>query len=297
MGQAISSTIGFIGAGRVGKALAWSLSEQGYQVGAVASRRRESAEQLAARIAGCRVCATPQEVADQAGLIFLTTTDAMIAPLAAEIAWRPGTAVVHCSGATEITVLQPAAERGASIGGLHPFQTISDPEVAIRSLHGATITVEAAEPLLSVLSTMARQIGGRLISLPPGSRALYHASGHYVGPFVLALLCEALALWEQFGVSREDALASLMPLLKGSINSFEHDGLVRAMAGPIARGDIDTVRKHLADIGRLSPAMAHLYAHMAILTLPLALQRGSLSPATAAEFRQLFEDVLARPVS
>lgn len=296
MSHAISSRIGFIGAGRVGKALAWSLTEHGYAVTAVASRRRSSAEQLAARIPGCSVYDDPQAVADQANLIFLTTTDAMIAPLAARIQWRPATAVVHCSGATEVEALAPAAERGAYIGGLHPLQTIADPEVAMHSLRGATITIEAEEPLRSVLSAMASQLGGRLLSLPPGSRGLYHASGHYVGPFVLALLCEALSIWQQFGVSQEDALASLMPLLRGSVDSFEHAGLVGAMAGPIARGDIDTVRKHLTEITRFSPAMAHLYAHLAILTLPLALERGSLAPDVAEQFRQLFQDTLARPV-
>ena len=77
--------IGFIGAGRLGQALAWSLASNGLRVSAVASRRAEGAQTLADRIKGCRVLPA-QAVADVCELVFITTPDAAIAALLDEIA-------------------------------------------------------------------------------------------------------------------------------------------------------------------------------------------------------------------
>src|SRR5512146_1782463 len=108
--------IGFIGAGRVAKGLAWGLAQGGQRVVAAASRRAESAAQLAARIPGCRACAQAQEVVAGSDLVFVTVPDDAIETVAASLAWRKGVAVVHCSGATEVAALATAARAGAQIG-------------------------------------------------------------------------------------------------------------------------------------------------------------------------------------
>ena len=115
-------TVGFIGAGRIGIALARGLARKGYAVTAVASRSRDSAEKLAADIAGCRAMPDPQSLADSVELILLTVPDDAIATTCAGLKWRAGQAVVHCSGATELLALAPAASSGAHTGGFHPLQ-------------------------------------------------------------------------------------------------------------------------------------------------------------------------------
>lgn len=162
--------IGFIGAGRLGQALAWSLASNGLAVCAVASRRVEGAQTLADRIAGCRVLA-PQAVADACDLVFITTPDAAIAGTVAACRWRNGMAVVHCSGVTEVAVLDGALREGAQTGGFHPMQTFGDPEVAARSLPGCTVTIEAQQPLDTTLVALAGRLQCRVNRLPPGMRA------------------------------------------------------------------------------------------------------------------------------
>ena len=97
--------IGFIGAGRVAKGLAWGMAQSGQCVAAAASRRLGSAEQLAARIAGCRATANAQELVDCCDLVFVTVPDDAIAAVAASLKWRKDVAVIHCSGATEVAAL------------------------------------------------------------------------------------------------------------------------------------------------------------------------------------------------
>src|SRR3972149_6263332 len=141
--------VGFIGAGTVGTALAVRLKEKGYPVVAVASRSRTSAERLAAKVSGPRVCETINEVPKQAELVFITTPDDTIAKVAAQVNWPSGVRVVHCSGAHSLDVLEPATRAGALPGGFHPLQTFASVDHAIGNIPGSTFGLEAQEPLLS----------------------------------------------------------------------------------------------------------------------------------------------------
>jgi predicted short-subunit dehydrogenase-like oxidoreductase (DUF2520 family) len=278
--------IGFIGAGRLSTALAWGFARKGCAVVAATSRTRASAERLAAAIPGCAALATAQQVADAAELVFIGVNDTAIAEVAAGARWRPGTAVVHCSGATEVSVLAPAAAQGAQIGGFHPMQTFADAEAALASLPGCTVSLEAAQPLLARLQNLAALLGCRSITLPEGVRVRYHASGAYASQYVVALLAEAAKLWASFGIGEEDAIRALLPLLRGTAASVERAGLVQGMPGPVSRGDLGTVRRHLDSLDAFDPQAAALYRQLALRTVWLAQTKGVLNEEQLAQLRE-----------
>ena len=281
----LSPRIGFIGAGRLATALACGLARKGVAVVAVASRTRSSAERLASSIAGCAALDDAQGVADAADLVFISVTDRAIAEVASSIRWREGVAAVHCSGATEVSVLASAAAQGALTGGFHPMQTFTDPDAALASLPGCTISIEAPEPLRARLQTLALLLGCRSITLPAGVRARYHASGAYASQYVVALLAEAVKLWASFGVSEEDAIRALLPLLRGTAASVERVGLVQGMPGPLSRGDLDTVRRHLDALAAFDPQMAALYRQLALRTVALAEAKDVLTVEQRAQLQ------------
>ena len=284
--------LGFIGAGRVAKALAWGLAGSEHSVVAAASRSMGSAEQLAARIAGCRAAADPQDVVDCSDLVFITVPDDAIAAVAASLKWRQSVAVVHCSGATEVAVLEPAARAGAAIGGFHPLQLFADPEVALAGLPGCSIGIEADGPLLSQLERLAAALRCRSIRLPPGCRVRYHAAAHYAAGFVITLLKQATDLWQSFGIEREDAIRALLPLLRGTAASVERSGLAQGLAGTYSRGDIGTLEKHLAELGRVGADALHLYCELALRSIPLGLERGGYDEQRAEAMRVLLRRAL-----
>lgn len=251
--------IAFIGAGRLGTALAWSLARRGAAIVAVASRSAASAGRLAAGIAGCRATRDAQEVADAAELVFVATPDDAISDVVASLRWRPGAAVVHCSGATELAALAPAAADGAAIGGFHPLQSFAETEAAIASLPGCTVTIEADEPLRATLVALAGRLGCAVNLLPPGARALYHAAAGYASQFVNVLLREASTAWQQWGASEEQALRALLPLARGTLASIEQLGVARGMPGPASRGDVGSIEKHVAALGAVDADMLRLY--------------------------------------
>jgi predicted short-subunit dehydrogenase-like oxidoreductase (DUF2520 family) len=281
-------SLGFIGAGRVGTGLATAFARAGWSVVAVASRRRAAARSLAQRIRGARVC-TPQEVADSADLVLLTVPDDAIAQVAASLSWRKGAACVHCSGAAELDTLAKAVTDGALAGGFHPLRMFGERRESADSLSGCAIALAGPEALARTLARLARSVGARPLRLPEGGRALYHAAANFSGAFVIALIEETVALWGRLGVSRKDALAALLPLLRGTVDNVEKLGAAGGLGSAVARGDVGTIRRHLDALATKAPESLELYRMLSLRTIPLALAKGTLKPEAAKEIRVLLK--------
>lgn len=282
--------IGFIGAGRLGAALALALQQAGLRVVAVASARADSAQRMAARLARCEAVSA-QQVADACELVFVTTPDAAIEPSVAALRWRAGSAVVHCSGATEVDALGHARAQDAAVGGFHPMQTFgADPAAAARSLAGCTVTVEAEDPALdATLVALAARLGCAVNRLPPGMRARYHAAAGYASQFVNVLLAEAARVWATWGASEQATVRALLPLARGTLDAIEAAGIARGMPGPVSRGDVDTVAKHMAAMTELGDPVLASYRLLCARTVPLALASGGLDDATAQRLRGILD--------
>lgn len=277
----------FIGAGRLATGLAMAMAKSGHNVVAVASRSPASASKLAECIPGCLAMGA-QSAADMAELVIISAPDDAIAGIVAALKWRSGQAVVHCSGATEVSVLEPAERAGARTGGFHPMQAFTDPQAALASLPGCTIAIEAADAALAEgLDALAVSLGCRAMRLPAGCRARYHASGGYASQFVNVLMREATDIWKSFGVPEADAVRALLPLLRGTLASIEKAGVAGGMPGPVSRGDVGTVKRHVEDLGSLDADLLAFYCELARRTIPLAIERGSLGDDKAQALRSL----------
>ena len=277
--------LGFIGAGPVGRTLATAFARAGQTVLVAHARLRATDEGPQA----LTWAESPDAIAERADLTFLTVPDDHIAAVCANVRWRPGTSVVHCSGATELAALAAAAQAGAAVGGFHPLQMFANPAVALEGLAGCTVGIEAEPELADELDRLGRLIGLRPLRLPPGVRARYHASANYVGPFVIALLREASAIWQSFGADEAAAVAALAPLLRGTLAAAIDRGLAGGMGGCVARGDLGTVRAHLSAMDALGADEGALYRTLALRTVPLAVERGTLPEARATAIAAMLE--------
>jgi len=279
--------IGFIGAGTVGTAMAVRLSQQGYPVTVVYDLNQAAAQRLAEMVKGCRVCDQAQDVADVAEFVFITTADDFIPRVAAEVNWRPGQVVSHCSGAASAEVLEPARKRGAKVGCIHPLQTFAGIAQAIENLPGSTFALEAEEPVLSVLKEMVTKLRGDWLILKAEDKSLYHASACIACNYFYTLVQIAADLWKNFSKSPAEATKAMLPLLRGTLNNLVNVGLPKALTGPIARGDLMTIRKHLDVLERKAPEVLPLYKELGNWTIPIGLAKGTLSKSRAAEIRAL----------
>lgn len=281
--------IAFIGLGRLGQTLALALTTAGWPVLAVAGRRPAVAAALAARLTGCRALDAEQAVA-AAQLVFLTVPDDAIAPLCRALPWRPGQAVVHCSGATELTALAAAAAAGAAVGGFHPLQIFADPAQALSLLAGSAVAIEAEPALLAELQALAGVLGMKPLQLRPGTRAAYHGAASFAASFLLSMLDEARQLWAEIGLPPDLALPALLPLAQGTLQAAQARGLAGALAGPISRGDVGVVAAHLQALDALGGAHGHFYRELSRRQLVLARQSGRVDAAALQRLAQLLGD-------
>ncbi|MFH0768489.1 MAG: DUF2520 domain-containing protein [Chloroflexota bacterium] len=277
--------LGFIGAGTVGTALSLRLSERGYKVVAVSSRSRSSADKLAYEICGCHAFDNNQGVADTAELVFITTPDSTIAPVASEVQWHPGQSVVHCSGADSTDILEPAKKLGARVGAFHPLQTFASVKQAIDNIPGSTFAVEAEEPLLTILKNMTGVLDGHWIELKASDKVLYHAAAVIACNYMVTLIKLATDLWQTFNIPSHQAIRALMPLLQGTLNNIENVGIPQCLTGPIARGDTGTIKKHLQTLQKAAPAMLATYRELGMQTIPIALGKGRINEQQAEELQ------------
>src|SRR5207245_11766295 len=288
-------TLGFIGAGRVATGLASGFARAGVNVVAIASRRIASAQRLAKRVRGARACA-PQEVADRTDIAFLTVPDDAIAAVASSLRWRAGSACVHCSGAADLDVLKKAVADGALAGGFHPLHMFGEAGESAGALAGCAIALAGPDTLVEKLERLARILDAKPLRLPEGGRALYHAAANFSGAFAIALIQETIALWGKLGIAEADALAALLPLLRGTADNVEKLGAAGGLGSAIARGDAGTIRRHLNVPARDAPDSLGLYRILSLRTIPLALAKGTLKPGAAKAITALLEESILKSV-
>lgn len=289
--------IGFIGAGKVGTALASLLHARGVNVRAVAGRTTTSSHRMAiaARLAPGTATSRAATVA-HCDIVFLTVPDDAIGPLCKEIAasggWREGQGVAHCSGALPSNVLQPAADMGAMVASFHPLQTFASTEAAVAHMPGSTFAIEGDRPLVEQLDLLARVLDGIAIHLTATQKTLYHAAAVMASNYTVTLAALASGLLVSQGIAPDDATALryLMPLLRGTVDNLHALGLPDALTGPIARGDAGTVARHLAALDQQAPELAQVYRDLGKSTLPLAIEKNRMARETIETLMQALEE-------
>jgi predicted short-subunit dehydrogenase-like oxidoreductase (DUF2520 family) len=271
--------------------LARALVAAGRPVAALHDLDPAAARALAAGLGGVAVTADAPAALAAADVVFLTVPDDAIAPLAASLGASPasGKIVFHTSGALTAAVLAPLAEAGAHPGTLHPLQTFADPGAGPERLAGVFWTGDGDARAMALAERLVADLGGRFLAVPAEGRALYHAAAVVASNYMVALADQAGRLMAAAGADPEEALAALLPLMRGTLENLARSGAGGALTGPVARGDAETVRRHLETLGAGRPEAAHLYRALGRACLELAASRG-LDPERVAVLRRLLAD-------
>jgi predicted short-subunit dehydrogenase-like oxidoreductase (DUF2520 family) len=197
-----------------------------------------------------------------------------------------GLPVLHASGSLSVDVLAPLAARGHPVAGMHALAAIADPVEGAERLRGATFGVEGQGPARALAERLVAACGGRVLPIRPGGKALYHAAAVFASNYAVALLSVAERLMTQAGIPADDAQPALAALAAGAVENVAARGPAAALTGPIARGDAETVERHLS---RLSGADRDVYCLLGLEALELAEARGT-DPAALARLRTLLGD-------
>jgi predicted short-subunit dehydrogenase-like oxidoreductase (DUF2520 family) len=148
---------------------------------------------------------------------------------------------------------------------------------------GAAFALAGEPAALAAARRLVDALGGLPLVIPPALRPVYHAAAVMASNYVVALTAVSMRLLGEAGVPESDALRALLPLLRSSLANIEQLGVPAALTGPIPRGDVDTIRSHLA---RLSAADRVLYCGLGLELLRLGRAAG-LDPSRADEIESL----------
>ena len=274
--------IGVVGAGRVGAVLAAAFRASGHEVVAAAGESDASRRRIDALLPGVEV-AKPTDVARASDLLLLTVPDDMLSNVVTVLsdsgAIRAGQVVVHTSGRHGLAVLEPARRLGARTIALHPAMTFTGTEVDLPRLAGCVFGTTADEADRELTESLVADLGGRPMWVPEDRRTLYHAGLAHGANHLVTLVAEAMEILSAAGA--DDPAATLRPLLTAALDNALDQGDA-ALTGPIVRGDVETVRAHVADLRASSPQTLPSYLAMAHATLGRAVTDGRLLPIRAA---------------
>jgi len=285
--------VGVISAGRVGSVLGAALARAGHHpigVSAVSQASLRRAEELLPDVP----VLDPPAVAQAADLLLLAVPDdelvGLVRGLAATGSLRAGQIVVHTSGAHGVGALAPAADVGALCVALHPVMTFTGRAEDLLRMTAASVGVTAAdgdEIAWSVGEALVVEMDADPVRIPEHVRPLYHAALAHGANHLVTLVAECTDLLRSAGVSGGERL--LGPLLSAALdNALRHGD--RALTGPVSRGDVGTVRKHLDVLASEAPEVLPSYRVLARRTADRAEAAGLLRPEAATEVRTTLED-------
>lgn len=280
-----------VGCGKVGRALGKFLTAAGYRAAGFAGRRLSSAKETADIARSEHYSDIPWEVTRDADIVFITTPDGAIKDTCDRIARNNGiaesTIVLHCSGALPSTILSAAKAHGAYSGSMHPLQSFASADYEDNPFRGIIIAVEGDKEAVQAAKEIASDLGATAVTLLTEAKTLYHASAVVASNYLVTLMDLAFRLINTAGITGKDAFKVLKPLIDGTLTNIEKVGIPTALTGPIVRGDVETVAKHVKEIGSKNPELLALYKILGFHTIAIAKAKGTLSESAAEQLKKI----------
>lgn len=238
--------IGFIGAGKVGFSLGRYFCEKGLEVSGYYSRSLDSA-QKAAEFTQTHRFKKLKDIVAKSDTLFITTPDDEIGEVWDYIRQLPieNKIICHCSGSLASTVFSDIESCKAYGYSIHPLYAISSKEESYKQLGKAYFTLEGSKEKIQQVEILLKQLGNPYQIILSEYKALYHLAAVTVSNQVIALMKQGIQFLEQCGFEKDMALEALGPLIQGNIGAVYDKGTIKALTGPMERGDLGTITKHL----------------------------------------------------
>ena len=249
--------IAIVGAGKLASALAPALRAAGYVIEQIVSRPPAASLRRARKLARevhARAVAI-DAVQLHAEIVWFCVLDGEIEKASRALReacdWH-GKIALHSSGALTSDALNILRKRGAAVASVHPMMTFvrgSQP-----SLVKVPFALEGTRKAVDAACRIVLNLHGQPNLVRKRQKENYHAWGMFASPLFAALLASAERVAGAAGVNREDAGKRMLPILRQTLANYEHLGAAESFSGPIARGDVETVRKHLKSLSGIAGA-------------------------------------------
>jgi predicted short-subunit dehydrogenase-like oxidoreductase (DUF2520 family) len=266
--------IAIVGAGNLANALAVALRRTGYEIEEIIARSRGGSLKKVRSLAketGARASSIAAAHLG-ANAVWFCVPDAEIKhaaeALATRVDWKKKIAL-HSSGALASDELDSLRRRGAVVASAHPLMTFVRGSFRSRSrpsLAGVPFAIEGDAAAVKIARRMVRDLGGQAYSIRKTDKAAYHAWGTFVSPLLTALLATSERVAKAAGIGPRATRRRVIPIVLQTLANYASFDAAHAFSGPIIRGDVDTVKRHL-QVLRQQPAAREVYVALALAAL------------------------------
>jgi len=283
-------TLNVIGCGSVGKTLSRLWTQKGvFRVRSVLNRSLESGSR-AVQFVGAGRAVDDYARLGPADLVMIATSDEAIETccgrLYASGVLAEGVIVFHTSGSLPSTLLEPAKSRGALVASVHPVKSFADPAAAAETFAGTFCALEGDPQACDVIRDALRPCGATTFPVDPDFKTIYHAATVVASNYLVALMEVALRCFEKAGIDRATAIEVMQPIATGTAANLFELGPVRALTGPIARGEPSVIERQSEALGQWDEVIQSIYKNLGQIALDLSTRQGSATPDALAAIKK-----------
>lgn len=284
-------TVTIIGTGALGAALAQALFENNYPITGLFNRGYRKAKALSSEVGASFFSEFPESLKELGTVTFITVQDSEIKSAAQSLSRIAddftGRMVVHCSGSKEAHLLEPLETKGAQIAAFHPLQTFTS-ESGAQDFRNIYFDIEANNTTYNRLQELANSLGAQTMRISAADKPYLHAAAVMASNYLVTLLESSGAVAGMGGLKPAEVLKALLPLVRTTLQNVESEGTLKALTGPVKRGDAETVSLHLELLSN-DKELLSLYKKLGLETLELAEKGNLLSTQKTSELYSLLK--------
>lgn len=278
--------IGFVGAGKVGTNLAMYFANYGLLISGFFIRT-ETDTKKGTDDGRFKKFTELDLLVNESDIIFITVTDDSISEIVNKLDLLEmdfkGKTFAHTSGSHSMNSVIDLKKKNAKVFTFHPMQTFNSFEIGLEKMKEMHIFLEYDS--FNDVSEIMNAIGNKNHKIESSSKVKYHCAASIVSNLTVGLVQIGVDLADELGISEEDALDAFKPLLKASADNVLEYGSEKALTGPIARGDVKTVKNHLSV---LDLEKRNIYRLLAMKTLDIA--KSNLTDEIYLEIKKLLKE-------
>ncbi len=275
--------IGFIGPGKVGVSLGRYFTHKGIKLSGFYGGNIKTTKE-AANITKSNFYENIQDIIKESDILFITTPDDIISIIDREISKfdLKNKSICHTSGSLKSNVLYNAQHSGALIYSVHPIFAFSNKNISLKELENIFFSIEGDvlknislveninedfdldtknslfenyeltknkldlnEGNLLVIN-LIKILGNKFFIRSKETSSIYHLANVFVSNLMLSLLDIGTSYLIKLGLNEDEALNAIKPLVEGNIKSICEKGFANSLTGPVLRGDVTTIAKHIS---------------------------------------------------
>ncbi len=285
--------IGFIGAGKVGTSFGIYLMSNKVDVVGYYSKSLSSSNK-AAFITNSKAYTNIYDLVKDVDLVAITTSDDVIINIVKDLNKHGellnNKVVFHMSGVHSSSILTPLKDKNVTILSLHPLLSFKDSTNSVEELKNAFFTIEGYGDRFEEIKESIEKLGNQLIVISAENKVLYHTACSVLSNYLVTLIDVGLDMLAQAGFSKQEAIQLAKPLVFKTLNNIFQSNTEEALTGPISRGDIGTVTKHIENLNNNNNEWLKLYKVLGEHTIDLTRKSNRINQDTAISLMEVMKD-------